>query len=73
MPVDGEFPKALLLVKFAPSTSTHYMGSKLNIFVIPRGLHTLMTGSLVYDSGIPQFLLLIISCRLLNSSSFIYS
>jgi hypothetical protein len=46
---DGGFIKALLLTTFPPSTSTHHLGDQSQSFVVPRGLHTSMVGSLIDD------------------------
>jgi hypothetical protein len=47
---DVGFIKALLLTSLSPSTLTHYMGSRLYIFIVLWRFHALMVGFLTYDS-----------------------
>ena len=48
---DGGFLKAFLLTSLGLSTSTHYLGPRLESLIVPWGLYTLMTSSLVDNHG----------------------
>ena len=45
--VDVEFLKAYLPIDLVPSTSTNYLGSRLELDKVPGSLHALMAGILV--------------------------
>ena len=45
--VDVAFYKAYLFIDLVPSTSTNYLGSRLEIDKVPGRLHALMAGILV--------------------------
>ena len=45
--VDVGFLKAYLLIDLVPSTSTNYLGSRLELDKVPGSLHALMASILV--------------------------
>jgi hypothetical protein len=47
---DVGFSKVLLLTSLVPSASTHYLGLRLEIFIVPYSLHALMVDFLVDNS-----------------------
>ena len=51
MLTDVGFLKAYLSKNLVPSTSTHYLGSMLESFLVPWNLHALMVYFLTNDHG----------------------